>query len=47
MLDEAYVDIMLSQSGDTEIGGADPSLEMTADYWGTPRSIGLEITHIF
>jgi outer membrane receptor protein involved in Fe transport len=47
LLDEVYVDTMLSQSGDTEIGGTDPSLGMTADYWGTPRSIGLEITHNF
>jgi outer membrane receptor protein involved in Fe transport len=47
LLDEVYVDTMLNQSGDTEIGGTDPSLGMTADYWGTPRSIGLEITHNF
>lgn len=47
LLDEVYVDTMLSQSGDTEIGGTDPSLGMTADYWGTPRSIGLETIHNF
>jgi hypothetical protein len=46
-LDEVYVDTMLNQSGDTEIGGTDPSLGMTADYWGAPRSIGLEISHNF
>lgn len=47
LLDEVYVSAMLSQSGDTEVGGTNKSLGMTADYWGAPRSIGLEISHNF
>ena len=37
IFDEVYIDTMLNQSGDVEIGGTDPSLGMTADYWGEPR----------
>lgn len=47
LTDEDYVTNMLNQSGDTEIGGTDPSLGMTADYWGDPRRYGLEVRHRF
>ena len=47
LTDEDYVTNMLNQSGDTEIGGMDPSLGMTADYWGDPRRFGLEVRHRF
>ena len=47
LTDEEYVTNMLNQSGDTEIGGTDPSLGMTADYWGDPRRYGLELRHSF
>jgi iron complex outermembrane receptor protein len=47
LLDEEYVNTMIDQSGDTQIGGSDPSLGMTAVYWGAPRAIGLEISHSF
>lgn len=47
IFDEEYVDTMLSQSGDVEIGGTNPSLGMTADYWGEPRRWGMEIRHAF
>ncbi|MEK9824122.1 MAG: TonB-dependent receptor, partial [Gammaproteobacteria bacterium] len=47
LTDEVYVAGMLNQSGDTEIGGTDPSLGMTAVYWGDPRRYGLELRHSF
>ncbi len=47
LTDKQYVDAMINQSGDTAIGGVDPSLGMTAVYWGNPRRIGLDITHAF
>lgn len=47
LTDEEYVDTMLDQSGDIAVGGIDPSLGMTAVYWGSPRRIGLDITHAF
>lgn len=47
LTDEEYVAGMLNQSGDTEIGGTNPSLGMTADYWGDPRRYGLELRHSF
>ena len=47
LTDEDYIDNMVNQSGDTEIGGIDPSLGMTADYWGQSRRIGLEVKHSF
>ena len=47
IFDEVYVDTMLNQSGDVEIGGSDPSLGMTADYWGEPRRWGVEVRHSF
>ena len=47
LTDKKYVDTMLDQSGDTAIGGIDPSLGMTALYWGNPRRIGLDVTHAF
>ena len=47
LTDEEYVAGMLNQSGDTEIGGTDPSLGMTAVYWGDPRRYGLELRHSF
>ena len=47
IFDEDYIDTMLNQSGDVEIGGTDPSLGMTADYWGEPARWGLEIRHDF
>ena len=47
LTDKEYVNNMLNQSGDTEIGGTDPSLGMTADYWGDPRRYGLEVRHRF
>lgn len=45
LLDEVYVDNMINQSGTVEIGGTDPSLGMSADYWGDPRRTGLEIRY--
>lgn len=45
LFDENYVDTMLNQSGDVEIGGIDPSLGMSADYWGEPRRWGVEVRH--
>lgn len=47
LTDKEYVDTMINQSGDTAIGGIDPSLGMTAVYWGNPRRIGLDVTHAF
>ena len=47
IFDEVYIDTMLNQSGDVEIGGIDPSLGMTADYWGEPRRFGAELKHSF
>ena len=47
LTDEDFVTNMLNQSGDTEIGGIDGSLGMTADYWGDPRRVGLEVRHSF
>jgi iron complex outermembrane receptor protein len=47
LTDKDFVDNMLNQSGDVEIGGIDPSLGMTADYWGDPRRYGLEVRHSF
>ena len=47
LTDKEYVDTMVNQSGDTAIGGIDPSLGMTAVYWGNPRRIGLDVTHAF
>ena len=47
LTDEDYVTSMLNQSGDKEIGGSDPSLGMSADYWGDPRRYGLEVRHSF
>ncbi|MEM7079112.1 MAG: TonB-dependent receptor [Pseudomonadota bacterium] len=47
LTDEDFVTNMLNQSGDTEIGGMDPSLGFSADYWGDPRRVGLEIRHAF
>ena len=47
LTDEDYVTNMINQSGDTEIGGIDGSLGMTADYWGDPRRVGLELRHSF
>ena len=47
IFDEVYVDTMLNQSGDVEIGGSDPSLGMTTDYWGEPRRWGVEVRHSF
>lgn len=45
LTDKKYVDNMINQSGNVEIGGSDPSLGMTADYWGNPRRYGLELRH--
>ena len=47
LTDKEYVTNMINQSGDVEIGGVDPSLSMTADYWGDPRRFGLEVRHSF
>ena len=47
LTDKEYVDTMIDQSGDTAVGGIDPSLGMTAVYWGNPRRIGLDVTHAF
>ncbi len=47
LADEDYVTNMINQSGDIEIGGIDGSLGMTADYWGDPRRVGLEVRHSF
>ena len=47
LTDEEYVDTMIDQSGDIAVGGIDPSLGMTAVYWGSPRRVGLDITHAF
>ena len=40
LTDKEYRSGMLWQGGDPEIG--DPSLGMTADYWGQPRRFGIE-----
>ena len=47
LTDEVYVNNMLSQSGDIEIGGTNFSLGMTADYWGEPRRYGVEFRRNF
>ena len=47
LTDEEYVNNMLSQSGDIEIGGTNFSLGMTADYWGEPRRYGIEFRRNF
>ena len=47
LTDEDYVNNMLSQSGDIEIGGTNFSLGMTADYWGEPRRYGVEFRRNF
>jgi iron complex outermembrane receptor protein len=47
LTDEDYVNTMLSQSGDIEIGGTDFSLGMTTDYWGQPRRYGVEFRRNF
>ena len=47
LTDEDYVNTMLSQSGDIEIGGTNFSLGMTTDYWGQPRRYGLEFRRNF
>ena len=47
IFDEVYVDTMLNQSGDVEIGGIDPSLGMSADYWGEPGRWGVQVRHTF
>ena len=47
LTDEEYVNNMLSQSGDIEIGGTNFSLGMTADYWGEPRRYGVEFRRNF
>ena len=47
LTDEDYVNNMLSQSGDIEIGGTNFSLGMTADYWGQPRRYGIEYRRDF
>ena len=47
IFDEVYVDMMLNQSGDLEVGGQNPSLGMSADYWGEPRRWGVEVRHTF
>ena len=47
LTDEDYVNTMLSQSGDIEIGGTNFSLGMTTDYWGEPRRYGVEFRRNF
>ena len=47
LTDEVYINTMLSQAGDIEVGGTDPSLGFTSDYWGQPRRFGLEYTREF
>ncbi|MDB3995026.1 TonB-dependent receptor [Gammaproteobacteria bacterium] len=47
LTDEDYVNTMLSQSGDIEIGGTNFSLGMTTDYWGQPRRYGIEYRRNF
>jgi iron complex outermembrane receptor protein len=47
LTDEDYVNTMLSQSGDIEIGGSNFSLGMTTDYWGQPRRYGIEYRRNF
>ena len=47
LTDEEYVNNMLSQSGDIEIGGTNYSLGMTTDYWGEPRRYGVEFRRNF
>ena len=47
LTDEDYVNTMLSQSGDIEIGGTNFSLCMTTDYWGQPRRYGIEYRRNF
>jgi iron complex outermembrane receptor protein len=47
LTDEEYVDTQINQSGDLAVGGTDPSLGMTAVYWGAPQRFGLEVRHTF
>ena len=47
LTDEEYVDTQINQSGDLAVGGTDPSLGMTAVYWGAPQKFGLEVRHTF
>lgn len=47
LTDEVYINSMLSQAGDVEIGGTDASLGFNSDYWGQPRRFGLEYTREF
>ena len=47
LTDEVYINSMLSQAGDTEIGGTDASLGFNSDYWGQPSRFGLEYSRQF
>lgn len=47
LADKSYVTTMLDQAGTIQIGGSDPSLGMSASYWGEPRRFGLEFRHGF
>ena len=42
LTDKEYVVTMLWQGGDLAVGGMNPSLGMSADYWGQPRRFGIE-----
>ncbi len=47
IFDENYVDTMIHQGGDLEIGGINAGLGMTGDFWGEPRRWGVEVRHSF
>ena len=47
IFDAVYVDTMLNQSGDVEIGGINPSLGMSTDYWGESGRWGVQVRHTF
>ena len=42
LTDKRYIASMLWQGGDVPAGGVDPSLGLSADYWGQPRRFGIE-----
>ena len=47
LFDEDYVNTMLNQAGDVEVGGINSGLAMSTDYWGEPRRWGVEFKHSF
>lgn len=45
IFDEDYVDTMINQAGDVEIGGVNPGLGFSTRYWGDPARFGLILRH--